>query len=47
MCDVRQLNGTYWMVSVESTDGTNSLLMNKPVGTVIFLPVAGMVRVTG
>ena len=38
---------TNWMVSPESTDGTNSLFMNSPVGTAIFRPVAGMVRVTG
>lgn len=31
------------MVSFESTEGTNWLLINSPVGTVIVLPVAGMV----
>ena len=38
---------THWIVSFESTDGTNSLLMKSPVGTVICLPVAEMVSVTG
>lgn len=32
--------GTYLMVSLESTEGTNSLLINSPVGILIFLPVA-------
>lgn len=35
------------MVSLESTDGTNSLLMNSPVGTLIFLPVAATVISVG
>lgn len=32
---------THSIVSFESTDGTNWLLMNSPVGTLIVLPVAG------
>lgn len=31
------------MVSFESTDGTNSLLMKSPVETLIVLPVLGTV----
>ena len=31
----------YSIVSFESTEGTNWLLMNRPVDTAIFLPVAG------
>ena len=34
---------THGMVSFESTDATNSLLMKRPVGTLIFLPVLGTV----
>ena len=36
---------THWIVSFESTDGTNALLMKSPVGTVIFLLVPGTVTV--
>ena len=35
------------MVSFESTEGTNSLLMKSPVGTAIFLVDAGMAMETG
>lgn len=35
------------MVSFESTEGTNSLLMKSPVGTEIFLVDAGMAMETG
>jgi hypothetical protein len=36
---------TCWTSSVESAEGTNSLLINNPVGMVIFLLVPGMVAV--
>lgn len=37
---------TYSIVSFESTEGTNSLLMKRPVGTVILRPVLATLRVT-
>lgn len=34
---------THLSVCWESTEGTNSLLMNNPVGSLIVLPVAGII----
>ena len=47
LADRPRAGGTHSIFSVESTDGTNSLLMNNPVGTVIVLPEAATVSVTG
>ena len=38
--------GTYWMSSLESTDGTNSLLMKRPVGTFMCLLLVGILTET-
>lgn len=38
---------THWIFSCESTEGTNSLLMKSPVGTLSFLPVCATVISTG
>ena len=35
------------MFSFESKEGTNSLLINRPVGTLSFFPVAAMLISTG
>lgn len=40
-------NQTYWISSLESTEGTNSLLMNSPVGTRIDLLSLGIATETG
>jgi len=41
-CPTNHTEITHLSVSCESTEGTNSLLMNNPVGSSIVRPVAGI-----